>query len=188
MSLGHRLTQWEEAREWFNSNNSARGPLDCRQSLTKLTVNCKELHPKLAALEVAHPTGVPVDVLPTHCRAYADSFSSQRAALTEPANLAKGFLAANSRLRASKPRQFIPTGPGDPRCRTRPCGWTSGSCSFGDKCSFRHLGPTGTGPQNSVQSLTGQVALLTTELAAMTGLHQAAPFERGGAPRWTNAT
>ena len=48
LSLGHGLTQSEEVRELLNSNNSARGPLNCRQSLTKLTVNCKELHPKLA--------------------------------------------------------------------------------------------------------------------------------------------
>ena len=181
LNLGHRLTQWEEVCELLNSNNAARGPLDCRQSLTKLTINCKELHPKLAALEVAHPTGVPVAVLLTACRAYADSVSSQRSALAETANLAEGFLVANSRPRASKPRQFtVPTGPEDPRWRTKPCKrWASGSCSFGDKCSFQHLGPAGTGPQNRVQSLEGQVALLTTALAEIKGLHQAASLAEG---------
>ena len=154
LSLGHRLTQSEEVRELFNSNNSARGPLNCRQSLTKLTVNCKELHPKLAKgwrfwrwlTLLACLLTLCWRILLTACRAYVDSVSSQRVALTETANLrlAEGFLAAYNRPRTSELRHFIvPTGPEDHRARRwqeKTRGWPAGKQTMQSK-SKNFYGP-----------------------------------------------
>ena len=102
-----------------------------------------ELTPVFSALEVVYPDGIPVQTLVDTIRSKAEGYSSNREALTEQASLAAevGMVADTEQ----------PSGRGQQRkrpYRTKPCyRWEAGTCSFGDKCRFRHDGPAGSKTQ-----------------------------------------
>jgi hypothetical protein len=76
-------------------------------------------------------------------RSKAEGYSSNREALTEQASLAAEVgMVADTEQSSGRGQQRKRS------YRTKPCyRWEAGTCSFGDKCRFRHDGPAGSKTQ-----------------------------------------
>ena len=94
-----------------------------------MCVKLAGLTPAFCALEVAHPDGIPVQIMVDTIRSKTEGYSSNRETLTEQASLAAevGMVADTEQ----------PSGRGQQRkrpYRTKPCyRWEAGACTFGDK-------------------------------------------------------
>ena len=89
--LGLALTKWLEVREQLEADGLPQSDIACRLSLCLLCSKLADLKAVFAALKVAHPNGIPIQVLIDSVRSEADSYSSLRSTSSEVSVLAEGY-------------------------------------------------------------------------------------------------
>ena len=92
--LGNALVRWIRVRQALIAGKLPPAEVACRLSLRHLSSGLADLRPTLAALEEAHPTGIPVDLLLARLQAKAAVWSSAREAQRAVAQYAEGYGAA----------------------------------------------------------------------------------------------
>ena len=138
--LGLALTRWLGVRSQLTAEGLPQSDIACRLSLLSLCSKLDDLKAGFAALEVANPLGIPIQVLIDTVRARADSYSSLRGANSEVSVLAEGYSLVARGEQSGKPK------PRTKQYRTAECRlWLAGACSYGDRCRFKHTGDAGQG-------------------------------------------
>jgi hypothetical protein len=165
--LGQALTKWSEVRDQLNTEGLPQSEIACRLSLLSLCSKLTELKAVFAALEVANPDGIPIQVLIDTVRSKANGYSSLRGANSEVSVLAEGYtlVAHHEQSGKSKPK-------GRPGYRTKECNlWLRGECSYGENCIFKHTGAAGQGSAGAslADDLGAQVRALQAQVKALQG-------------------
>jgi hypothetical protein len=151
--LGLALTKWSELRQQLCSAGLPQSDIASRLSLLCLCSKLPDLKAVFAALEVAHPSGIPVQTLLATVRSRADSYSSVRVAGTEVSVLAEAYTLVAHHERSGKGK---PKGGPKGGYRSKECNlWLQGDCKYGDNCIFKHSGAKG---QGKADKHTGAVA------------------------------
>jgi hypothetical protein len=164
--LGLALTKWLGVRNQLVAEGLPQSDIACRLSLLFLCSKLTELKAVFAALEVAHPLGIPIQVLIDTVRSRADSYSSLRGANLEVSVLAEGYtLVAEQSEKPKKSKK-----PWKKPYRTTECWkWLEGACSYGDRCRFSHTGEAGQGAQKAAlaQDMGQQLQALQAQMTAL---------------------
>jgi hypothetical protein len=151
--LGLGLTNWIKIRNQLISGGLPQSDIACRLSLLHLCSKLVDLKAVFAALEVAHPDGIPIQVLIDMVRSKSNTYSSLKTANTEVSVLAESYtLVAHH----EKPGKRNPRAKSTRECRQ----WLKGPCSYGDNCIFKHTGVSGQGAAGETAALAEVGALL----------------------------